>query len=56
MQGQGRLGGPFVRQNNSPDLLQLIDGGTAAVVAAERGEGAVEEGDQGDHQVEQQRG
>ena len=50
------MGGLFVRQNNSPDLLQLIDGWTAAVVAAEGGDGAVEEGDQGDHQVEQEGG
>ena len=33
----------------SPDLLQFVDCWTAAVVAAEGGDGAVEEGDEGDH-------
>ena len=40
----------------SPDLLQFVDCWTAAVVAAERGDGAVEDGDEGDHQVEDQGG
>ena len=56
MQGHGELGGWEVQSDFSPDLLQLIDGRTAAVVAAEGGDGAVEEGGEGHHQVEGQRG
>ena len=40
----------------SPDLLQFVDCWTAAVVATEGGDGAVEEGDEGDHQVEEEGG
>ena len=46
----------IIQSDFSPDLLQLIDSWAAAVVAAEGGDGAVEEGGQGDHQVEDQGG
>ena len=38
------------------DLLQLVDGRTAAIVAADGGDGAVDEGGQGDHHVEEDGG
>ena len=45
----------FIRRpdNFSPDLLELIDAGAAALVTAGAGDGAVEEGRQGHHQGQQ---
>ena len=50
------LTGPTYNSMSPPDLLEFVDAGAAALVAAAAGDGAVEERHQAHHQAQQGRG